>query len=69
MENEIFCVCVDSGGAWESECVYSIWDIKEQAEEEANRLNNLDDSSLGCNDGTAYVVSTIKNKSNNEWIA
>lgn len=69
MENEMFCVCVDSGGAWEVECVYSIWDTKEHAEEEAIRLNNLDNISLGCNGGIAYVVSTIKNKSNNEWIA
>ena len=69
---EIFCVCVDAGGAHEAECVYSIWDDLKKAELEAERLNQKAKQeahfSLGCYDGEAYVLATTGNESRNEWI-
>lgn len=49
-------------GAHEAECVYSIWNTKEEAE----RLNNGEES-LSCYDGKAYVKPVYMNEKRNEW--
>lgn len=72
MGKNVFCVCVDAGGAHEADCVYSLWDNLVEAEQEAKRLNDKSRSdpsfSLGCYGGEAYIVTVELNSSRNKWI-
>lgn len=67
-EGAVYCVCVNAGGAYEAECVYSIWTDEAAAEHEAWRLNTSG-ISLGCYEGRAYVKEVKINIRSNEWIA
>ena len=66
-KKKLFCVIASSGGAYEAECVYSIWETKEYAEKEVKKLIECN-ISAGCNGGEFYVKDVELNKSYEEWI-
>jgi|TARA_R110000796_G_scaffold249997_1_gene378405 hypothetical protein len=49
---EIYLVMVDTNGAHEADCLYSVWDNKSDAKKEVKRLNKSG-MSLGCYGGRA----------------
>lgn len=59
---KIYLVMVDTNGAHESDCLYSVWDNKEDANKEATRLNESG-MSLGSYGGKAGVKVIDINKS------
>lgn len=63
---KIYLVLVDTNGAHEADCLYSVWNNKKDAEKEAERLNKSG-MSLGCYGGKAGVQVVEINKPYNEW--
>jgi len=65
----VWAVVADTSGAWEAECVYSLWSEESAAEEEIRRLEAIEDFSAGCYGGDdLYVVAVEVNRPSDEWI-
>lgn len=67
MNGELFCVVADAGGAHEAECVYSIWETRELAESEVDRLKR-EDVECGCYGGRWSVIPATLNAPSDTWI-
>ena len=63
---EIHLVLIDAGHAHETDCIYSVWSDKKEAEKEAERLNNSS-LHLGLGGGKAGVKTIELNKSYDSW--
>ena len=59
---KIYLVMVDTNGAHEADCLYSVWSNKKDAKKEATRLNKSG-MRLGCYGGKAGVQVICINKS------
>lgn len=63
----LFAVVASTGGAYEAECVYSIWSTEPLARAEIDRLA-ANDVSAGCNAGDFYVVPVTLDAPSDTWI-
>jgi hypothetical protein len=66
--SSVWAVVAGTGGAWEAECVYSLWTTPELAQAEVDRLV-AGQVQCGCNSGSFYVVEVAIDTPADEWIS
>lgn len=64
---KLWAIIADTAGAWEAECVYSVWDNSTDAENELHRLYH-EEIAAGCNGGEFHLEEIETNVSSNTWI-
>ena len=63
----VWAIMVDTAGAWEADCLYSLWTTSDGAEKERDRLNG-GDLSLGCYNGKAHVIEVELDAQNDNYV-
>lgn len=68
MNNSLWIVWVDTKGAHEAECVYSIWSTKEGAKAEQARLTSTHIYGGGCYGDVFQIAEVALDKPSDTWL-